>query len=568
MNPPTDAPSRRISLPVLCLGAAAAVTIMAAAAFPVPGEPAAAGRDSQAVRSVRIEISFSAEARSEPVTGRIYVALSRERGRERRGQVAGPIQQAGETGAPLFGLNVEDLRPGRPAVIDGSVFGWPVESLDALPPGEYWVQGFVNVYTRFARADAHTVWLHMDQWEGQNWRRSPGNLFSEPQQVTIDPRRDTTIRIVCDQVNPPLPEPEETDEVKIIKFESRILSAWWGHPIYIGATVRLPKGYDEHPDTWYPVNYIQGHFSTRAPGMPTDDQLAGIWPGEDIPRFFYVTLQHPSPYYDDSYGVNSENNGPYGDAIMTELIPAVEERFRIIREPWARKLTGGSTGGWIALAYQIFYPDFFGGCWASCPDGVDFRAYQIVNIYSDENAYFLDHGWMRIDRPNRRSPDGNIRSMMKDENLYELVVADHSRSGGQWDIWEATYSPCGPDGYPVRIWDKRTGEINSAVAAYWRENYDLRYILERDWAVLGPKLVGKIHVYVGDMDSYYLNNGVHFLHDFLESTTQPYYHGEVLFQPLAPHCWGPRGVEQLQKMVQHIEQWAPPEADLTSWRYR
>jgi len=521
---------------------------------------------------LRFEISFAASAHPEPVTGRVYVAISRQRegGEMRRGTgtVTGPITRAGETGTPLFGKNVEDLQPGQPVTIDGSVFGHPIQSLDRIPSGEYWVQGFVNIYTKFVRADGHTVWLHMDQWEGQNWRRSPGNMFSQPQQVTIDQAAGGTIRLVCDRVIPPIPVPEETGDVKIIRFESGILSAWWGHPIYIGATIRLPKDYDEHPNVHYPVNYIQGHFSTRPPRAPDEEALAQEWPEGDIPRFIYVTLQHPSLYYDDSYGVNSENNGPYGDAIMQELIPAVEERFRIIRQPWARQLSGGSTGGWIAVAHQVFYPDFYGGCWASCPDPLDFHGYQIVNIYEDDNAYWLDQEWMRIERPNRRRPDGNINSMMKDENWYELVVGDKSRSGGQWDIWEATYSPVGPDGYPKRIWDKHTGEIDHEVAEHWRENYDLTYILERDWETLGPKLVGKLHIFMGDMDSYYLNNATHMLHRFLESTKAPYYQGEVVFQPLAPHCWGPRGIEALRLMTEHIEHYAPPQADLTSWRYR
>jgi len=513
-------------------------------------------------------VSFANTVRTQPLTGRVYVAISHdERGRGRRGG-QGPVWQAGETGAPLFGRNVRDLRPDRPITFDEGVYGYPLADFGEIPPGAYWVQAFFNVYTEFERADGHTVWLHMDQWEGQNWRSSPGNLYSAPRKITIDPGVTDSIHLICDQVIPPLPELEETEYTKIVKIESRILSEWWGHPIHIGATVSLPQGYHDHPAVNYPVNYIQGHFSTRPPRMPTEAALTAEWPKGNVPRFIYVTLQHPSPYYDDSYGVNSENNGPFGDAIMQELIPAVEERFRIIREPWARKLSGGSTGGWIALAHQIFYPDFYGGVWASCPDGVDFRGYQIVNIYEDENAYWFDRGWMKIERPNRRSPDGNISSMMKDENWYELVVGDNSRSGGQWDIWEATYGPVDDDGYPARIWDKRTGGIDHEVAGFWRENYDLRYILERDWSVLGPKLVGKINVYTGDMDSYYLNNATHMLHDFLESTTAPYYQGEVVFQPLAPHCWGPRGVELLIKMVRHIEEYAPPGADLTSWRYR
>ena len=156
---------------------------------------------------------------------------------------------------------------------------------------------------------------------------------------------------------------------------------------------------------------------------------------------------------------------------------------------------------------------------------------------------------------------------MKDENWFELVQGDHSRSGGQWDIWEATYGPVDADGYPKRIWDKRTGVIDKNVAAYWREHYDLRYILERDWRRLGPKLADRINVYVGDADSYYLNMGVHLLDEFLRKTTTPKWDGEIVFQPMAPHCWGPRGAELSAKLVAQIEKYAPAGADLTSWRY-
>jgi hypothetical protein len=281
----------------------------------------------------------------------------------------------------------------------------------------------------------------------------------------------------------------------------------------------------------------------------------------------WVSLQHPSPYYDDSYGVNSENNGPYGDAIMQELLPAVESQFRIIRQPWARMLTGGSTGGWIALAHQVFYPDFYGGSFALCPDGVDFRYHQIVNVYDDANAYWVDRGWTKLERPDTRRPDGNITAMMKDENWFELVQGDRSRSGGQWDIWEATYSPVGADGYPKRIWDKKTGVIDKDVAKYWKDHYDLRSILETNWATLGPKVANKINVYVGDADTYYLNMGVHMLEDFLKKADNPKWTGEIVFQPMAPHCWGPRGAELFDKMIAQIEKYAPPGADLRSWKY-
>jgi hypothetical protein len=508
----------------------------------------------------RFEVVIAEDARAEATTGMVYVAISRDNKRT-------PIEQTSPTGSPLFSKYVEGLQSGAPVTIGVSDRGHPVASLKDIPAGEYWVQPFVNVYTRFPRADGKTVWLHMDQWEGQNWKRSPGNLFGAPVQMKFDPNSTTPVRLVVDQVIPPIQPPPDTELVKRIKIQSQILTKWWGHPIYLGATVLLPKDYDKHPDVRYPVNYEQGHFSLRAPGgFGSGGAFDTFWLAADTPRMIYVTLQHPSPYYDDSYGVNSANNGPYGDAIMKELIPAVEEKFRVIREPWARTLSGGSTGGWIAAAHQIFYPDIYGGSFASCPDAVDFRYHQIVDIYKDANAYYVDQGWMKIDRPNQVQVDGNIRSMMKDENHYELVVGDKSRSGGQWDIWEATYSPAAPDGYPMRLWDKSTGAIDKSVAEHWKK-YDLRHVLETNWATLGPKVGGKLNIYVGDMDSYYLNNAVEKLNEFLVKADNPKFTGEIVFQRRAPHCWGPRGPELMAKMVRHIERHAPAGADLKRWRH-
>jgi hypothetical protein len=197
---------------------------------------------------------------------------------------------------------------------------------------------------------------------------------------------------------------------------------------------------------------------------------------------------------------------------------------------------------------------------------VTFSYHQIVDIYKDANAYFVDKGWLKVERPNERRPDGNIQSMMKDENWFELVVGDKSRSGGQWDIWEATYSPAGPDGYPRRIWNKATGEIDRAVAEQWRK-YDLLHILQTNWAALGPKIANKLNLYVGDMDSFYLNAAVEQLHEFLSEVDNPKFTGEIVFERRAPHCWGPGAAELLKKMTAQVEKVAPADADLTSWKY-
>ena len=534
--------------------------VMIAGVIAAAAAAGAVGVTAQVRPGLRVEISFAPGARSEPVTGMVYLAISRDNQRT-------PIQDAGPEGVPLFSKYVEQLQPGAAVTLAAPDRGHPLPSLRDIPAGDYWVQPFVNVYTRFPRADGHTVWMHMDQWEGQNWKRSPGNLYGDPVKMRIDPASTAPIKLVADKVIPPIVVPPDTEMVKRIKIQSQILTKWWGQPIFLGATILLPKDYDKHPDVKYPVNYIQGHFSIAAPGGFGRGDFDKVWLAEETPRFLYVTLQHPSPYYDDSYGVNSENNGPYGDAIMQELIPAIETRFRVIREPWARMLSGGSTGGWIALAHQVLYPTFYGGAFASCPDAVDFNYHQIVNIYKDPNAYFIEHGWMNVDRPTQRQPDGNIVSMMKDENRYELTVGDKSRSGGQWDIWEATYSPVGKDGYPMRLWNKDTGAIDHAVAAAWRK-YDLLEILKTNWATLGPNVAHKLNAYMGDMDSYYLNDAVENLNTFWQKAGDPKEMGEIVFQRRAPHCWGPRGPELLEKMTRQVDRYAPAGVDKTSWRYR
>ena len=509
----------------------------------------------------RFTVSFPAAAHAGPITGRVYVAISKTNDRA-------PIQQTDTTGVPLFGVNVDQLAPGASATIDATTLGYPVKSLRDLPAGDYWAQAFVNVYTKFARADGHTVWLHQDQWEGQNWKISPGNISGTPVQIHWDPNASAPIALTAANVIPPIVPAVDTETVKYLKIQSAILTKWWGQPMFLGAIVTLPDGYAAHPNVKYPINYVQGHFPRGGGGGGARGRgAAPATPTGPQPRMINVQLQHPSPYYDDSYGVNSANNGPYGDAIMNELLPEIETKFRVIREPWARMLSGGSTGGWISLAHQIFYPDFYGGVFSTCPDGVDFRYHQIVNVYNDDNAYVIDRGWMQIERPNQRRPDGNIQSMMKDENWFELVQGDKSRSGGQWDIWEATYGPVGADGYPQRIWDKQTGKINKDVAAYWKEHYDLRNILETNWKTLGPKLAHKLNVYVGDADSYFLNMGVHMLDEFLRKADSPKWTGETVFQPMAPHCWGPPRDQMLEKMVAQITKYAPAGADLTSWRY-
>ncbi|RME01618.1 MAG: hypothetical protein D6814_01135 [Calditrichaeota bacterium] len=560
--------------------------------YPQPG---------RAIGPLRFEISFPGKFYSKPLDGRMLLLLSTNNAREPRFQIVdGPETQL------AFGLDVDGLRPGQAAIFDETVFGYPIRSLSEVPPGEYWVQGLLHLYETFHRADGHVVKLPMDRGEGQHWNRAPGNLYSSPRKVYVDPNKNAVIKIVLDQKIPPIPPPRDTKYIKHIKMKSKLLSDFWGRPMYLGAVVLLPEGFDEHPEARYPLIINHGHFPYTFTGFretPPDPNLKPDysqrfhvkgynkimqeyaykfykeWTGPNFPRWVIIKIQHANPYFDDSYAVNSANVGPYGDAITYELIPFIEKKFRCIGKGWARFLYGGSTGGWEALAAQVFYPDEYNGCFAACPDPIDFRAYTVVNIYKDNNAYFMDSAFKRTPRPGRRDYLGHVSATLEEMNHRELVLGTHSRSGEQWDIWEAVYSPVGPDGYPMRIWNKKTGEINHKVAEYWKEHYDLGYILRRDWKKIGNKLKGKIHIYCGDMDTYYLNDAVYLVEDILKNTRDPYYDGEVDYGDRAEHCWNgdherPNHLSRLRyhqmyvdKILERIKKTAPPGADLTSWRY-
>jgi esterase/lipase superfamily enzyme len=237
---------------------------------------------------------------------------------------------------------------------------------------------------------------------------------------------------------------------------------------------------------------------------------------------------------------------------MEELIPHIEEKFRIIREPWARILSGCSTGGWISLALQVFHPDFFGGTWTIAPDPVDFSAFQMINIYKDENAFLPPFSPLAIERPLARSDEGQVMMTVRQFSQMELVRGSKGRSGDQLDAFFAVFGPVGEDGYPKPLFDKLSGEIDTTVAQYYKENFDLRYYMKKNWEWLGPKLVGKLHFICGDMDNFYLNQALYKMEEFLENTSEPYYDGSFIWgRPNKGHCWSPwgRNMEQFFKIV-------------------
>jgi len=520
----------------------------------------------------------------------------------------------------VFGLTVDGLRPGE-AVSFGSqtensarvvskIDGYPHRSLADMPAGDYTVQAVLNIYETFHRSDGKTVKLPPDMGEGQHWNIKPGNLYSKPMKVHIAAGSQQDVHLELTEVIPPIKPEPDTKYIRHLRIQSKLLSDFWGTPIYLSAVVMVPAGFDEHPNAHYPLMVFEDHFEPEFfdfretppdPNLKPDYSerfhLAGYnriiqeqsyqnyldWIRPNRPRFLVVKINHANPYYDDSYAVNSANLGPYGDAIETELIPAIEKEFRGIGQGWARFVYGGSTGGWESLAVQMFYPEHYNGAFVACPDPVDFHAYMTADLYDQKNILWTDGAQRHIVQPAMRNYLGQTLISMPDNVAYEAALGDRGRSTEQFDIWQAVFSPVGADGYPQPIFNKDTGVIDHKTVAYWHDHYDLDAILQRDWATLGPKLQGKLHIYVGYDDSYFLNDAVYLMEDFLKQTGTPghgvAYEGEVKYGPKAEHCWNgdfdhPNWYSRLHynqmyvpQIMERIKKTAPPGADLTSWNY-
>lgn len=531
--------------------------------------------------------------------GRLLVLMSKDSTSEPRFQINDSDQTA-----IVFGVDVSNWKANTPWSINSETFAYPTEQVSDIPPGKYFVQALLHKYDTFELSNGHTVQLPMDQGEGQHWNISPKNIYSKPQLLEFSKGGFSSPIEITEEIAP-IAAVEDSEYIKHIKIKSELLSEFWGKPMYLQANVLLPHDFNEKSEARYPLMVFHGHFPDTFGGFrteaPTADPEDGVynsrfrisgykyiqekeaydfykkWTSKDFPRYIAIEIQHQNPYYDDSYAVNSANIGPYGDAITYELIPHIEKLFNGVGQGWGRFLYGGSTGGWEALAVQVFYPKEYNGAFAACPDPIDFRAYTAVNIYEDKNAYYSEGPFRKTLRPGIRDGKGMLKSSLKDMNYREWAIGTNSRSGDQWDIWQAVFSPVGENGYPKPIWDKLTGAIDPQVAQYWKENYDLRHIMERDWAEIGADLEGKIHLYCGDMDNYYLNNAVSLTETFLKNTVNPFYNGEVAYGDGAEHCWNgdqenPNYISRLRyntmyldKISQRLKASAPKNNALVNW---
>ncbi len=479
-------------------------------------------------------ISVAKDLQLNATHGRVFIYLSRNADDEpRNGINTDNLPKSGQVYAKDVSWDAT-----KTLAVDKGLLGFPMKEFNRLDSGTWYVQAVYDIDT-----------MHFEN-------TAPGNYYSEPLKVNITGKARPAISLVLSKQ---FKEEaiSETKYIKHIRIQSKLLTDFWHRPMFVEAGILLPEGYDSSSSTRYPVRYRVGGYGShwsRINNFLRNPVTKKMWTdtASTVPRMIMVYLDCEAPF-GDSYQMNSENNGPYNDVLIKELIPYVEQRYKAIGTANARFVDGGSTGGWVSLALQVFNPDTFNGCWSFYGDPVDFHFFQLVNIYGDKNAFMNRFG---NENPSVRTTHGEPVLSIRNEVLYEAVLGRGNNfitSGSQWGGWNAVYSPRGANGKPKAIWDSFTGVIDTSVAAYWKR-WDLNIYLKEHWSELGPKLQGKLHIWMGDMDNYYLNEAMRLLQRSLAGTTAPKSDAGFTFGPMMGHGWEPLSEEEkMRQMLQSMK---------------
>jgi hypothetical protein len=436
-----------------------------------------------------------------PASGRVIVGLS-QKGRELDFTNYKPPV------LPILGADAERFTADKSIVLDGSSECFPAGGLEKLPAGEYTAQAAFLTNTEINLPDA------------------PGNPYCEPIVVQLDPAKGGAITLTLNRRHED-ETPKDSPTHKYLEIPSKLLADFHGRPVKYRVGVVLPPNFGKE-NRQYGLLVDIGGFGTR---------YTHAHEIEPDPRFVIIVPDGAGPL-GDPYQVNSANNGPYGDALTQEVIPHIEKTFRCIGTPAARFTCGISTGGWASLALQLFYPDFFNGCWSQCPDSVTFERFELIDLYNEPNAYVNGFGF---DRPSTRTPDGDVLSTVRHEVQLERVLGRGGRwelSGRDWCCWNAVYGPRGKDGKPIPAWNGKTGAIDKSVLDHWKK-YDLKHHLEQNWKTLGPKLAGgKVNIWVGESDDFFLNAAVHRFKEAAGKLQNPPFDGKIMIELRKIHDYG------------------------------
>lgn len=459
-------------------------------------------------QELHFAVRYPASAFAGPFSGRVIVSLSRNAQREPR---FGPNWFQPE---PMFSQTFQNVKPDEVMRFDARAAHFPADLAD-MQPGEYYVQAVID-----------------RNLGGRQFGASPGNLYGAPIKVVIDPKAPADIPLVCDKVVQATPF-QETEIVKEVRLQSKLLTAFYGRPTTLNAAVALPAEWTQEPQRTFPVLYevpgFGGRHTRLSGGTDQSTQRQTHRNGEP---FLYILLDPDCPT-GHSVFADSANNGPWGKALTTELIPYIEKRFRAVGKPEARFVTGHSSGGWSSLWLQVAYPDVFGGCWSTSPDPVDFRDFQRIDLYARNANMFTDSA-------------GEARPLARrgeTPTIFYKAFSDMERPlrGEQLGSFEGVFSPRGADGEPRKLWNRDTGAIDPIVATAWKA-YDIDLVLRTHWKELAPKLQGKLHVFTGDLDTFYLEGAVKLLQADLKALGSdaevrivPGDHGSMMTRELRAH---------------------------------
>lgn len=427
---------------------------------------------------IRFTLKYDTAVSATPVSGRVYVIMQTNI-REQ------PFEPDYADDDPFFAMDVHNWKPGEEIVFDKKADGYPLP-LKKLKDGIYVMQAVLDLNP-----------------EGRSFAKSEGNGYSKT--IAVDLEKDKKVSFYIDKTIPKK-KFAESEFVKEVNLESKLVSAFYGRPTSVRAAVVLPASYHKNPSSYYPTVYIIPGFSGTHYDVVDHKDRYYMTQSEGIEKV-YVIL-NPACSLGHHEFADSENCGPRAQSLLTELIPHIEKTYRVIAKPDARFLWGHSSGGWSTAWLMVNYPDYFAAGWAMAPDPVDFRDFQQINLYDpNTNVFWVSPNKLRyVDRLGLLEP------------LSYKQLSDKERVigyGEQLNSYEGVFSPRGADGKPMKLWDRDTGKIDPKVAEAWKK-YDIRLVMENNWATLYPKIKDKLHIIVGDKDHFYLEKSVEVLKKTLD----------------------------------------------------
>jgi hypothetical protein len=479
--------------------------------------------------SLTLSVSVPQQNRTDlKPNGRLFIFFNQNASVEPR------LQTWPSPGNSMFAKNIDGLKSDKALELGSD--GWiktPAWNLNNIPEGEYYIQ---------------VLW---DQDKEESNPNAAGNLYSEKQKVSLTKSTKLSFEL-SNKIAPR--QLVANDLVKLVDITSDTLSKWWKKPVHVKASILLPSKYKAGQSIAYPIRYnVSGYGGRydRINRFVNDKNFMDWWQSDEAPQIINVFLDGEGPF-GDSYQMDSDNSGPYGYSLIHEVIPYIEKTYRGTNSAATRFVDGCSTGGWVSLGLQLYYPDDFNGVFSYSPDAIEFEDYQLINIYKDENAFINEYGYLR---PVMRETSGEPMLSLKDFIQYENVLGSSNtylNSGGQFSAHTALYSPKGNGGLPKPLFDPVTGVIDHSVAEYWKK-YDFKLYAEKSWPTLGPKLQGKVYVWMGDMDNFYLNVATRGFDKFIKATVNPTSDAEIVFTPMKGHCANYSNKTVLLQMAERIK---------------